>query len=73
VKLAALKPKLTTDLLRFLCPACKQHNIVIPLTGEHAWQHTGTVETLTVTPSIDAQTPPCRWHGWIRNGELVDA
>lgn len=47
------------------------------------WQVTGTAPALTVSPSIDAECwgeregQPVRegsyWHGWIRNGELVDA
>lgn len=47
------------------------------------WQVTGTPPLLTVSPSIDVECWIGRdgqtvregsyWHGWIRNGELVDA
>lgn len=47
------------------------------------WRRTGeTVEDITLTPSVDSKhtnfsddpphdPKPCRWHGWIRNGEAV--
>lgn len=37
------------------------------------WEVTGTAPAITVHPSIDDQDPDRPWHGWIRNGELVDA
>jgi hypothetical protein len=36
------------------------------------WEVTGTAEELTVHPSIHVQGQN-GWHGWIRNGEIVDA
>lgn len=39
--------------------------------GGH-WTVTGTVPHITVTPSI-WHTSPIGWHGWIRDGVLVDA
>lgn len=37
------------------------------------WDRTGEdVETLTLTPSIQ-RLGGCRWHGWIRSGEVVPA
>lgn len=36
------------------------------------WPPDAVVSTwLTVRPSIDAHTPPCRWHGFITNGEIL--
>lgn len=37
------------------------------------WQVSGSAPNLTVTPSIDDRWPERPWHGWIRNGELVNA
>lgn len=39
------------------------------------WKRTGdTLETLTLEPSILRSKPfGCGWHGWIRNGEIVNA
>jgi hypothetical protein len=36
------------------------------------WTVTGTAPDITVSPSI-WHNAPSGWHGWIRNGELVDA
>lgn len=48
-----------------------------PLEGYegHSWQREGeTFETLTLTPSIQRADPGgCRWHGFITNGEIVNA
>jgi hypothetical protein len=37
------------------------------------WQVTGTAPAITVHPSIDDRDPNRPWHGWIRDGQLVDA
>lgn len=35
------------------------------------WDRTGdTFDTLTLSPSI-LRTTGCKWHGWIRNGEVT--
>lgn len=78
MKLTDLEPKLTETTLYFKCPACGEHKIAIPIGPGSVfpgkpWSVTGTLENLTVHPSIDAKTPPCHWHGWIRNGEMVNA
>lgn len=39
--------------------------------GGH-WEVTGTPPLITVSPSI-ASNSPTGWHGWIRDGKLVDA
>lgn len=37
----------------------------------HTWQRTGdTFETLTLQPSI-LRRDFCKWHGWIRAGEVI--
>lgn len=43
--------------------------------ADGAWQRIGdTFETLTLTPSIQRMDPNgCRWHGFITNGEIVNA
>lgn len=43
--------------------------------GHHAyWTRTGeTFDVLTLTPSIQRNDPPCRWHGYLTNGEFVNA
>lgn len=41
--------------------------------GGPTWQRTGDdFETMTLEPSI-LRTDGCKWHGWIRNGEVVEA
>lgn len=37
------------------------------------WTVTGTAPAITVSPSIDDQSPARPWHGWIRDGHLVEA
>jgi hypothetical protein len=41
--------------------------------GGRGWNRTGdTFEALTLSPSIQRVEPDgCRWHGWIRDGEVV--
>lgn len=45
--------------------------------GDKAWDRTGdTFDTLTLSPSIQRMPvngETCRWHGFIRNGEIVPA
>jgi len=39
----------------------------------HWWVRTGdTIETLSLSPSVNAKGA-AGWHGWIRNGEAVNA
>jgi Family of unknown function (DUF6527) len=40
--------------------------------GGGGWEATGEPPAITVTPSIWV-SPPDGWHGWIRDGQLVDA
>lgn len=68
-----------------LCPCGCEHRLYVPFSnpiggglrddGRHYWIRTGeTLETLTLTPSIQRHFPcPKSWHGWIRDGEIVDA
>jgi hypothetical protein len=43
--------------------------------GPQGWERTGeTFDTLTLSPSIQRYEPcPNRWHGFIRDGEIVNA
>lgn len=45
------------------------------LTDRPMWQRTGeTFDVMTLAPSIQRNDPAgCRWHGFIRNGEIVNA
>lgn len=89
----------TSTGLQFLCPGCKRERIVVPFSPTIGpgpvdaslnargvvWQRSGdTVETITLTPSIDSKhvnfndDPPhhpveCHWHGWVRDGAVVPA
>lgn len=38
------------------------------------WQWSGSLETgdLTAMPSLHSPPPGCGWHGWLRNGQLVE-
>lgn len=76
VSLADLNPKLSESLLRFTCPNCREHYIVIPIApgtgygGKH-WDASGDVTSLNVTPSIRTNSGPrCRWHGHIVDGQV---
>lgn len=44
----------------------------IPASDGSYWTVTGEAPNITVTPSIDDRDPENPWHGWIRNGELVN-
>lgn len=46
-----------------------------PQLEAQGWQRTGeTFETLTLTPSILRREPRgCGWHGFIRDGEVIQA
>ena len=43
-----------------------------PATDGGYWDVTGEAPAPTVSPSIWDQTPGSEWHGWIRDGELVN-
>lgn len=80
--------------LHFRCPCSPGCDRVISVPFENpvdgggpepsaqvTWHRTGeTLETLTLTPSIDFRhvagdfdPTPAGWHGWVRDGELVNA
>lgn len=71
--------------IMFDCPCGTPDEVVYvdidpPLDGgpalresRHRWQRTGeTFETLTLSPSIQ-KLDGCKWHGWVRNGEVLNA
>lgn len=72
----------------FLCPGCKAEHIYVPFadpsfvnTAGKAvnWtiNQTADLERVTLSPSVDFQHKVdgrvCHWHGWVRDGEIVDA
>lgn len=85
MRLTDLAPKLEGTLddghLRFDCPypghdhclRVRVHRAPFAVVeGENTWQASGEYpDTLTLTPSINADTPehPC-WHGFITNGDV---
>lgn len=44
-----------------------------PATDGICWDVTGEAPALTVSPSILDRSPSGTWHGWIRDGVLLDA
>lgn len=69
----------------FECPKCHNHSVLVwfkdrpqlhgawePLAR---WTATGhTLHDLTLTPSINLDTPGatgCKWHGWLMNGDAA--
>lgn len=44
-----------------------------PISERARWQVDGaSTETLTLSPSINILSG-CKWHGWVRGGEVTDA
>lgn len=76
MRLRDLDPKMTgtneNGWLRFDCPLPgHSHSIRVPLGTSH-WTASGEFpDTLTLTPSVNADSAefPC-WHGHITNGEV---
>ena len=75
-ELSRLDPHMGNGRLRFECPACpKPHWVSIAISphaetrkDEHVWESFGSLQFLTVTPSIDGTDHGCKFHGWIKNG-----
>lgn len=69
------------DAIRFTCPGCGKHEIVIPFKGRNwdgkgtanGWDVSGTgYADLTLHPSVllvAGHEGDCHWHGFITNGE----
>ena len=50
--------------------------VVIPVSGPGAWEWNGSKEAPTLSPSIAVSAYPgwtIGWHGWLRDGKLVNA
>lgn len=71
------------DAVFFYCPCAYgksegAHGLYIPFEkdGKQGWKASGTsLDDLTLSPSIAVgghQSPEC-WHGYVKNGELVNA
>ncbi len=85
MKLTELHPKYASwpnnerrDLI-FDCPVCKNHRIAVPISGDRKWEKSGDdFETTTLSPSIHynpqkSNPTTCEWHGFIKNGEIINA
>lgn len=77
LRLAELEPKLVPGKsIRFLCPACGNgHSVHFPFDEKdngRGWAVSGdSIETLTISPSIDATSEGlCKFHGFITNGDV---
>lgn len=63
----------------YTCPRDPSRSCGVPLHPNSnpngaTWQWDGHREMPTLTPSINCSGPVgCGWHGWMRNGRLVDA
>lgn len=60
--------------LRFRCPCgCDNESWVNtkPVGPDQGWTFSGTLDNPTLHPSVFNTGMPCRWHGWLRNGEWV--
>ena len=74
-------PERTGVAVSFDCPCGCDTRAVIEFTvaidggawSDKGWARTGdTFDTLTLSPSIlRAEPDGCKWHGWIRNGEVI--
>lgn len=53
--------KITSWGIIMVCPKCGE-----PTTGKHLWSR----ETMSLTPSI---VHPCGYHGFLTNGEFINA
>lgn len=83
IKLSKCNPELGKDFIYFDCPLCEDgHPMRIPFNkiggknkhGQIPWLVTGkiSIETLTLSPSIltTGGASNCKFHGWIKNGEI---
>lgn len=68
----------------FKCPCGSGHERFVPFDialdgtrigyADRGWKRSGdTVETITLEPSIWFKSGCCNWHGFIRNGEIINA
>lgn len=82
MKLIELNPRFGSDnegrrFLTFDCPIFTSQRISIQVKGKGrvVWDiDSEDFETMTVSPSIEADCPPLyHWHGWIRKGEIINA
>lgn len=60
--------------IEFKCPCGCGRDGYLPLKPRPSpsWEWDGNREAPTLKPSV-LQVGGCRWHGWLRNGEWVNA
>jgi hypothetical protein len=74
-------PERTGQGITFDCPCGCADIVSVPFTNpldggpparqDVTWDRTGeTFETLTLSPSLQ-RMDGCKWHGWVRNGEVI--
>ena len=63
--------------LHFGCPCGAGHRTAVPIkekleaadANKNIWWWNGKREGITVNPSLNLVYEPCKWHGWLENGE----
>lgn len=61
------------------CPSCgSTHGVPVKPGNPHGWDWDGNLDKPTLSPSIlfgdgHIDNRECRWHGFLRNGEWIDA
>lgn len=64
----------------FDCPKCQRHSVLVwdrtvPAgigPGPGRWDFSGdTLDTLTLSPSVNLEPHGCCWHGWVRDGDAA--
>jgi hypothetical protein len=64
----------TVGGIAFICPCGCGNESYLPIRGRghpQEWDWNGDRLDPTLSPSIFNSGLPCRWHGWLRNGEWV--
>lgn len=59
--------------MAFICPCgdCGLEGVLhfSPRPDRASWKWDGNMEHPTLSPSVNAVGFPCKWHGWLKNGE----
>ena len=58
----------------FRCPCgCGQESWLPVNRGQNGWNWDGNRERPTLSPSVLQSGLPCKWHGYLRNGQWENA